>query len=263
MRNSQLNHVANIEHFLATLLLPMVWRSVSQFGWDRCPKVSNVNSAWFTASILSPPRLLSTLWTWQPVPGFVQKELIWNHGKLSCIPSALYKSLMLCSNFGPTLRAVFRVAPVFRMEITAVCLYRVCNSMPLSDSFRYDTMVILTRLFHFFFFFGFVQFFILITVSDPTRLDYWPLTVQNTTVPEWILHLIIDLYHGAYPIAHLSSRATTLTSHPARFMIRAWTWSAGSDGKPHPHWCRGNKAIIWLIIQLSGTFKCPQWGFSV
>lgn len=172
MRNSQLNHVANIEHFLATLLLPMVWRSVSQFGWDRCPKVSNVNSAWFTASILSPSRLLSTLWTWQPVPGFVQKELIWNHGKLSCIPSALYKSLMLCSNFGPTLRAVFRVAPVFRMEITAVCLYRVCNSMPLSDSFRYDTMVILTRLFHFFFFFGFVQFFILITVSDPTRLDY-------------------------------------------------------------------------------------------
>ena len=50
--------------------------------------------------------------------------------------------------FGPTLRAVFSVAPVFRMEITAVCLYRVCNSVPLSDSFQYDTMVILTRLFH-------------------------------------------------------------------------------------------------------------------
>lgn len=86
-------------------------------------------------------------------------------------PKDLTQIIGAMLKFGPTLRTVFKVAPVFRMETTAACLYRVCNSRPLSDSFQYDTMVILTRLFRLFLF-GFVQFFILITVSDPTRLHY-------------------------------------------------------------------------------------------
>lgn len=126
-----------------------------------------MNSAWFAASILSPPRLLSTLWTWQPVPGFAQKELIWNHGKLSLHSKGFIHIIDVMLKFGPTLRTVIRVAPDFRYGENG-CLYRVCNSMPLSDSFRYDTMVILSLFVSSFS--GFAQFFILIAV--PTRLGY-------------------------------------------------------------------------------------------
>lgn len=111
--------------------------------------------------------------------------------------------------FGPTLRTVIRVAPDFRYGENG-CLYRVCNSMPLSDSFRYDTMVILSLFVPSFS--GFAQFFILIAV--PTRL-------ATTYCTEY--HCIgMDLASNyrsipmVYPIAHLSSRASILTSHPAQ-----------------------------------------------